>query len=146
MGLARLATLILGSVDDAEELVDEAFARYLRYGQAVDNPAAYLRTTLVRLCSQTGLRRDADRGLEGLLPTSVTPAPDPDRLILVQALGQLRIEQRAVVVLRYWADLSHADIAVCLGVPEATVRSRLHRAMRRLRDALGDSDDDGARR
>jgi RNA polymerase sigma factor (sigma-70 family) len=49
------------------------------------------------------------------------------------AVERLPPTRRAVVVLRYWADLPHAEIADILGCPVATVRSRLHRALADLR-------------
>lgn len=50
----------------------------------------------------------------------------------MQALRRLTPNHRAVVVLRYYADLSDAQVAAVLGVPVGTVKSRLHRAQRHL--------------
>jgi RNA polymerase sigma factor (sigma-70 family) len=52
------------------------------------------------------------------------------------AVSDLPPRERAVVVLRYWQDLSEADIASSLGWPAGTVKSTLHRALKRLREEL----------
>lgn len=59
-----------------------------------------------------------------------------DRLVLVEALRQLPARQRAVVVLRYWADLSIEDTAETLGCAEGTVKSQATRGLQTLRDLL----------
>jgi RNA polymerase sigma-70 factor (ECF subfamily) len=59
-----------------------------------------------------------------------------DRDQLERGFQRLSIDHRAVVVLHHYLDLSLAEVAETLGVPEGTVRSRLHHAMRGLRAAL----------
>jgi RNA polymerase sigma factor (sigma-70 family) len=71
-------------------------------------------------------------------------ASDPyDEIIrehdLLAAMDVLDIDLRTVVVLRFWADLTVDDIAERLGWPSGTVKSRLHRAIERMRDALADA-------
>jgi RNA polymerase sigma factor (sigma-70 family) len=61
------------------------------------------------------------------------PTGDPSIDTMWDAIRRLRPERRAVVVLRYWADLPHGEIAEILGCPVSTVRSRLHRALSDLR-------------
>jgi RNA polymerase sigma factor (sigma-70 family) len=58
---------------------------------------------------------------------------------LARALASLRASQREVLVLHAWADLSYAEIAAALDLPIGTVRSRLHRARRRMRELIGTS-------
>ena len=55
-----------------------------------------------------------------------------------EALGNLREEERQVVACRYLLELSEAETAAALGIPAGTVKSRLHRALARLRDDLTD--------
>ncbi len=59
------------------------------------------------------------------------------RLTLAEALRALPARQRDAVVLRYVVDMSEADVALALGVAPGTVKSHLHRAVARLRSALG---------
>jgi len=61
---------------------------------------------------------------------------------LAQALGVLSQDQRDVLLLHAWADLSNEEIASALGVPTGTIRSRLSRARGELRDYLGSFDFD----
>jgi RNA polymerase sigma-70 factor (ECF subfamily) len=76
-----------------------------------------------------------------LLPTDEPIATDPlgsviDRDQLERGFRRLSIDHRAVVVLHHYLDLPLPEVAEALGVPEGTVRSRLHNAMRGLRAAL----------
>ena len=57
--------------------------------------------------------------------------------VLLRAVAQLEPNDRVAVVLRFWADLAVSDIAARTGVPAGTVKSRLHRALTRLRDLVG---------
>ena len=59
------------------------------------------------------------------------------RLALEPAFVRLSADQRIIVVLRYWRDLSVAEIAERLAIPAGTVKSRLHYALESLRDAIG---------
>ena len=81
--------------------------------------------------------RDEERRLDALarvdLPSENVPPEEPR---LASALASLAAEERDVLLLCAWAGLSYAEIAGALGVPVGTVRSRLHRARSRLRDAL----------
>jgi RNA polymerase sigma factor (sigma-70 family) len=73
-------------------------------------------------------------------------APSPERVLLAgeaqaevrEAIGRLRDEERLVVACRYLMDLSEAETAAALGIPAGTVKSRLHRALGRLREDLAD--------
>ncbi len=129
--LTRLAYLMTGSVTVAEELAHEAFLRLHERWDTVDEPAAYVRTVLMHLClrwrRRAATRPDETRRAADL----VAPAPEVDdtwRLI-----ERLPRDQRAVLVLRYYEDLSTADIAAIVGCSPTTVRTRTHRALVRLR-------------
>ena len=73
-------------------------------------------------------------------------APSPERVLLAgeahaevrEAIGRLRDEERLVVACRYLMELSEAETAAALGIPPGTVKSRLHRALARLREDLSD--------
>lgn len=84
---------------------------------------------------------DAELAFENLL---VDPAPIPDdtveqqelESIIEQTLQQLSPQQRAVIILRYYAGLSESEMAVFLDTPPGTIKSRLYKARRRLRGLL----------
>jgi RNA polymerase sigma factor (sigma-70 family) len=67
----------------------------------------------------------------------VTPAGDERAMVLWQAVQDLPVRQRSVLVLRFYEDLPEAEVARLLGLSLGTVKSRCHRALARLRDQLG---------
>jgi RNA polymerase sigma-70 factor (sigma-E family) len=146
-GLFRLGVLICGDPGRSEDAVADAFARVLprwRAG-AVEQPGPYLRRALVNGL-MGGYRRQAreqrhaehhwgdGRAALGL------EAHVSEREAIRLALSLLPIGQRAVVALRYYADLSEAETAHVLGVSVGTVKSRTSRAMARLRQILQDAE------
>ena len=77
------------------------------------------------------------------LPTSdAAPADLDGDEALRRAVGALPVEQRAVVLLHYFADLPIEEVAIAVGAPLGTVKSRLHRARERLRPLLESEDDE----
>jgi RNA polymerase sigma factor (sigma-70 family) len=135
--MLRVAYLVVGSHAVAEELVQEAFMRLHRNFETVENPGGYLRTIVVRL-SVAARRRSAAEAerVQGAYEPPPTGEPAVD--VMWDALACLRPERRAVVVLRYYDDLRPAEIAKLLDWREATVRSRLHRALADLRRELSE--------
>lgn len=141
LGLLRTATLVTGDRHRAEDLVQEALTKVaLRWRRLQDsNPEAYARRIIVR--DNISLWRKHRR--EVLV--DATPALHPSRpdetagterrLLLDQALQTLTPRQRAVIVLRYYDDLTEKAAAEALGVSVGTVKSQTHLALRRLRDA-----------
>jgi RNA polymerase sigma-70 factor (ECF subfamily) len=128
---------VTGDRVEAEDAVQEAFARAVASGERwreVVNPDAWLRTVALNVvrtrARRTRLFSVLSRRVEA--PTEV-PGVSEDHLLLVGAMQRLTPRQREVLALHYFADLSVADVAVELGVPEGTVKTRLKRA----RDALG---------
>jgi RNA polymerase sigma-70 factor (ECF subfamily) len=125
----------------------EAFAARERYDQARADARPWLygiATNLVRRHRRTEerrLRAYARAGADG-----AAPLDDPhDRLSagaeaprLAAALAALRASDRDALLLFVWADLSYDEVAVALGVPPGTVRSRIHRARRVLREHLAE--------
>jgi RNA polymerase sigma factor (sigma-70 family) len=130
--MIRLAWLLVGSRAVAEELAHDAFLVVYQRWDTIDNPGGYLRRTLVNL-SMRWLRRSIHE--RRLLATIGEPPPTGDPVVdtMWDAIQRLRPERRAVVVLRYWVDLPHDEIAELLDCPVATVRTRLHRALNDLR-------------
>jgi RNA polymerase sigma-70 factor (sigma-E family) len=132
--MVRLALLLVGNHEQAEEIVQDAFAQLFERWGEIERPGAYLRTCVVNGCRRAHRRRlQADRAAAG------TPRPLPAALgadHLADALAALPVRRRAAVVLRYYEDLSEAEIAEALGVRPGTVKSLLHRGLHQLRQAV----------
>jgi RNA polymerase sigma-70 factor (sigma-E family) len=143
----RLAYLLTGSNAEAEDLVQEAFARVVgRFGhlRVPDAFEAYLRRTIVNLHTSRLRRLRLERAFaerEGRRTPETVGMPDVGvRQALWQALLALPPRQRAAVVLRYYEDLSEADTAQVLGCSVAAVKSLVARAMKTLRTTVADHD------
>ena len=126
---------VTGNVPDAEDAVQEAFARAsVHWGRvrAYELPEAWVRRVALNVAF-TGLRR-ARRVMEVLTRAAPPPAPPLPgaTLELVEALGRLALPYRQVLVLHYLADLPVERVAGELGIAVGTAKSRLARA----RDAL----------
>lgn len=139
--LVRLAFLLLGDLADAEDVAQEVLEELYRRWADVrqDTVMAYARTAVVNRSRSLLRRRAVARRFAPRLtkPEQAGPARSEDGSLwdLVKALPR---RQREVVVLRYWCDLSEADIARVLGVSSGTVKSSAHRAHVRLAATLGD--------
>lgn len=143
-GLMRTAVLLTGSTEAAEDLLQSALERLLRQWRHVDgDPEGYLRRTLYNLATDRFRRQARWRRKVPLLrsqacaPTDAMAAVDL-RDALVRLLLQLPPQQRAVLVLRYWEQLSGTETAALLGCSEGAVKSAASRGLRRLRE-LADS-------
>jgi RNA polymerase sigma-70 factor (sigma-E family) len=137
--LRRGAVLCGGDVAAAEDLVQHTLVElWRRWDQvaAMDNVEAYARTTLLRRFLREHERWSARLSLvPGQRDPEVPPA-DAARLDLLGAVRRLPRMQRAVVLFRYYEDLSEAEIASTLGISAGSVKSHSSRAMARLRDLL----------
>ena len=137
-GVLRAVGFALNDRQLAVDAVDEAMARaYERWGEVgpMANPAGWV----FRVAVNFGRNRQRHRLVElrkRMPPPSVSWPQDAADPAMARALARLPLEQRAVVVLRYHLDYSLAEVAVALGVAEGTVKSRLHRALRRLEELL----------
>jgi RNA polymerase sigma factor (sigma-70 family) len=137
-GAVRLAWLLTHDHAAAEDVVQDAFVRMRPRLGAVDHRAAYLRTAIVNGCRDRARSAGrADAGWRRLrVVTDVSSTDKPSELL--DAVAHLPYRQRAVLVLRYWADLREEEIAEIVGVRPATVRSITSRALERLRMELPD--------
>jgi len=140
-----LATLLTGDRDAAQDIAHDAFLRVAgRFGNLRDPGSfgPYLRTTVVNLCRARARRQERERRF---LPRHAEPEaiePDvsaDDRDQLWSLIQTLPYRQRAVLVLRYWEDLSEAQIGEVLRCSPRAVNSLLSRARGALRDAIGRS-------
>ena len=143
----RLAYVIVGSRSDAEEIVqDSLFQAWLSLPRLRD-PArwsAWFRRLLVNAARDRARRvvRLAEVPIEGVATTLGAQgerfASLLDRDELRRAVSRLAMDDRTIIALRYGADLEVPDIADALSIPLGTAKSRLHRALGRLREILAD--------
>ena len=131
----RLAVALVDVTAIAEDLVQEAFARVWERWDRIDVPAAYLRVCLVNLCRRELRRRVLLRRRQTEPADSAPVARDEPRLLL-DAIRALPSRRRAVVVLRFYEDLSEAETAKLLHIRPSTVRSTLHQALAQLREVI----------
>ncbi len=137
--MVRLAHLLTSDRFLAEELVHEAFLRVHTHLDRIEDPGAYLRTTVVNLCRGDGRRRATARRRNPTLADSpiVDPPPLPRDVDEVwQALQALPARRRDALVLRYYADLPTAEVARLLGTRPATARSLIRRGLASLGEVL----------
>ena len=146
----REARRILGNRDDAEEAVQEAFIRAWRKRSACRTPATPL-PWLLQITRNESMRLAARRSHR---QASEIPEAEPeavrgaaietplDRTLMgvatEQALSMLAEDERRLLRLRYEEDLTQGQVAAALGVPEGTVKVRLHRVRARLRSSASD--------
>jgi RNA polymerase sigma-70 factor (sigma-E family) len=141
--LVRAAHNVTGRHEDAEDAVQSSLLKAMRAwprvaGQEKWRQQAYVRQIVVNTC-RSGWRKWGSRVAIGDVPelahASETDAVD-DRELLRQALSRLPARQREVLLLRYYEDLTEAEIAKRLGCAPGTVKSSAARALRALRDML----------
>jgi len=130
--MVRLATLTTGSLAVAEEIVQEAFVSLYRRWDAIDQPAAYVRITVIHGCTDWVRRRQVERRH---LPRMSDVGLDTPEM-LDDVLGRLSPRQRTAVVLRFFDDWSEASIAEALRCRNGTVKSLLNRSIQQLRKEL----------
>lgn len=142
--LIRSAYLLTGDLAAAEDLVQEALLRTYRHGQQVAVAGAlesYTRTTMFRLQVKVWRRkRFRTVALDQLHPYA-EPVHDPTApvataVVLHNALAQLPVRQRAVVVLRFFEDASVEQTAQILGCGTGTVKSQTAKALAKLRELV----------
>ncbi|PJE96705.1 SigE family RNA polymerase sigma factor [Streptomyces carminius] len=144
--LVRTAYLLTGDRHHAEDLAQAALTKAYRSWRRVvrsENPDAYIRRILVSCNKDRFRKRRVAEHLTELPLDAAAPAhPDPapravDRQVLMRALARLPKRQRTVVVLRYWEDLSEAEVAQTLGCSVGTVKSQASKGLAKLRAQPG---------
>jgi RNA polymerase sigma-70 factor (ECF subfamily) len=146
----RTAYVITGSAADAEDAAQEGFIKAFR---AIDRfrAGAELRPWLLRIVANEAHNRVRSSGrrqklelrlIEGFRPGDAAPSPEAaavaaeDRRRLLELVSALSEEDQLVIASRYFLDLSGEETAAALGIPEGTVKSRLSRALARLRSRV----------
>lgn len=151
--LAFRAACLVGSPDEAEDAVQEAFVKAYR-ALATFHQGRPFRPWLLRIVTNEARNRRRAGGRRMALALRVIEdrpagdaAPSPEAAVLVHerraalaaAIGRLRDEDRLVVTCRYLLELSEAETAQTLGLPAGTVKSRLARSLARLRVDLAET-------
>lgn len=141
--LYRLAGLVLGTAQEAEDATQEALLRAWRSADDLRDPAglqSWLDRIVVNVCRDR-LRRQRRLRFVAMVegPGPASPASDDpfkriiDRDVVLRAMAGLDADQRIVVILHYWAGLTLAGVAQRTGWPIGTVKTRLHAALVRMR-------------
>ena len=148
----RVAYQVTGDAADAEDAAQEAFVNAY-YALSRFRAGAPFRPWLLRIVANEARNRRtsahrrtalAERALAAQSSGEAAPSPeeaaeaDEFRAILIATLRDLRADDRLVLAYRLFFDLSEAEMAVALNCPRGTVKSRLSRALARLRAALPD--------
>jgi RNA polymerase sigma-70 factor (sigma-E family) len=133
--MVRVAYLLLGSRDEAEDVVQDAFARVELRWRRLDNAGGYLRRCVVNRAHDALRHRGVEqRYLHRQRPGETAAELGADEL--ADALAALPAKRRTAVVLRYYAGLDTRGIAEAMGVRPGTVKSLLHRALAQLREEI----------
>jgi len=143
--LIRLAYVMLGDRQAAEDVVQDAFAGlYRRWGRLTDHAKAvqYLRSCVLNGC-RTAIRRTrpvlelVDHDPAEVSAETAALAGEQQR-VLMRAIRRLPVRQREALLLRFYLDEPDAEIARLMGIRESTVRSTTHRALAALGRLLGE--------
>jgi RNA polymerase sigma-70 factor (sigma-E family) len=141
--LLRTAYLLTGNHQDAEDLVQTALLKAVpKWGRVREHEPYVRRILLHESVSRWRRRRWRETSTQSLPELPGSAADVDDRLVLRQALLRLAPRQRAVVVLRYFDDLTEAQTAEVLGVSIGTVKSQARDALARLRTLVPHLDQD----
>jgi RNA polymerase sigma-70 factor (ECF subfamily) len=145
--LVSFLNRMVGDRDRAEELFQEAFLAVWRKRDQYQFPRPFkpwLYAIAVNKCRAAfrSARDDLARDLDDAIPTADASPADvaiatETAAVVARAVHRLPPQQRAVVALRVWDELSYAEIAAVVRCTEATVRSHMHHGLRALRAAMG---------
>lgn len=134
--LLRTAYLLTRDRNQAEDLLQTAFTKtWLAWPRVVGDPEPYVRRVLATTYISWWRRRSHHEQPTAELPEAEAPggAATEALMDLSAAVGRLPRRQRAVIVLRYWDDLTEAEVAASLGCSIGTVKSQASKALAKLR-------------
>ena len=144
-GAHALAIQILGNADDAADAVQDALMTALTRPSAYDDKKGQLKPWFLKVVRNRCFdllrrRRPSDMPVDELVDTAANPEQALDITqrdqALKTALASISAEQRQIIVLRDYLDLTYAEIADVLSVAQGTVMSRLHRGRLALKEVL----------
>jgi len=131
-----------GNRTEAEDVLQETFLRYYKYGDPVENPKAWLFKVARNVYLKRQRKRSREVSLELVEANPVLPgmqvALEREELIrkVREGLRRLKDHHREVIILRYMEGLSYEEMAAVLGENVGTIKSRLNRAKEKLREKL----------
>lgn len=134
--MVRVAYLITGSNPVAEEVAHDAFVAVFQRWSRLENPGAYLRRCVVNAAIRSNQRRQHGERLATASVIGGSTAASAAFDHTLDAVHRLAPRARALVVLRYYDQLTIEEIADVLRIPTGTVKSGLHRALAQLREVL----------
>jgi RNA polymerase sigma-70 factor (sigma-E family) len=143
--LVRMAILLVDDLGSAEDVVQDAFIGLHRNQDKLRDPQAalgYLRTAVVNTARSLLRRRQTVRKHMRSVAPEPSDSPDNDLMLaeehreVLAAVRTLPPGQQEVLVLRYWSDLSEAEIAEALGISRGAVKSQASRAIDKLETIL----------
>jgi RNA polymerase sigma-70 factor (ECF subfamily) len=151
MSALRIATVVLGTATGADDVVQEADVRAWRARETIDADRPF-RSWYLRVVANAGKNarrsfgRRAALEVRETLRTRADVAPDPaeravteaERRVVIAAVNRLGQQDRLVIALRHFEQMGETDMAEVLGCAPGTVKSRVSRAMSRLRQQLAD--------
>jgi RNA polymerase sigma-70 factor, ECF subfamily len=126
---------------DVEDLYQETWLRVVRHAERFDGRrrfSTWLFQIAVNLCRDWRRRPPPEAVELADQPVGSHAERSQAGIDARRLLAELPEEQREVLILRYYHDLRESDVAAILGVPTGTVKSRMHNALRRLSDIVGD--------
>lgn len=135
--MVKLAQSLVDSSAHAEEIVQDAFAKVFERWSRLDEPGGYLRVSVVNGARSELRKREVRRRFGFTRRGEDIEEVVEQRDYLIDALDQLSVNQKTVLVLRFYADLSEREIADALNMRPGTVKSTASRGLRNLRKALG---------
>jgi RNA polymerase sigma factor (sigma-70 family) len=128
--MVRVAWLLSGSREVAEDVVHDVFLRLEPRWEQLEDPAPYLRRSVINAVSAHHRRVDVERRLA---PSVSAQSLDPETEEVWAIVAQLPERQRQALVLRFYLDLTVDEVAEHLGCPAGTAKSLLHRGISQLR-------------
>ncbi|MEU7865744.1 SigE family RNA polymerase sigma factor [Dactylosporangium sp. NPDC049140] len=142
--LRRTAFLLCGDWHTADDLASTVLVKLYRHWRRAtrfEHLDAYVRRMLMRAWLDERRRPWRRETATEVMPEAFAPGPDADRrLAVLSLLGSLPPRRRAVLVLRYFCDLSVEETAAALGCSEGTVKSQTARALESLRAHIGEGE------
>jgi RNA polymerase sigma factor (sigma-70 family) len=134
-GMVKLARVFLGASPEAEDVVMTAFVRLADRIDGLERPGGWLRTTVVNECRRRLRDQSRRRRIwsERVVPSSRGGVSNASDEYVDDLLVDLSDRERVAIVLTYYLDYSHEEIAVVLGCRRGTVKSLIHRALKKMR-------------
>jgi RNA polymerase sigma factor (sigma-70 family) len=136
--MVRLARVFLGSSPEVEDVIMSSFVVLADRIDRIERPGGYLRTIVVNECRRRLRdRRRRDRiYTERVVPLAATTTDGPEHQYLDDLFDHLNEREHTAIVLTYYLDLPHAETAELMGCRVGTVKSLVHRALRKLRTVV----------